>query len=88
MKKIITEYYLVFILLFGMLSMIVLNSRMEEENTKLKEKVAALEVRVEEQKDTIIERNGEITNLESVCNDWKWLFYSAIDYQPNEGPDW
>ncbi|MGM9543517.1 MAG: hypothetical protein ACI3T9_00905 [Romboutsia timonensis] len=61
---------------------------LSKENTKLKEEVASLKVEVDDKQHTIIERNQEIYRLEMIADEWKELFYSAIDFHPYEGPDW
>ena len=38
--------------------------------------------------ETLIERNQELYNCKMEKEEWKELFYSAIDFHPNEGPDW
>lgn len=64
------------------------NNKLKEQNTQLKEKVSSLETEVAAKQDLIIERNHEICMLEMEKNEWKELFYSAIDFHPYEGPNW
>lgn len=94
MKKIlnwITKYYLaivlVMILLLGIYDIFLRidNNKLKEQNTQLKEEIAALKVENEEQMETIIDRNQEIARLEMIAMDWQELFYAEIEFYPNEG---
>jgi uncharacterized protein YxeA len=89
MKKYLLEWLRisgVWVFLTIILSIVLLvniNS-LTKENTKLKEELSALKVENESTSDALIERNQELYLRNMELEEWKQLFYSAIDFHPDE----
>jgi len=89
MKKYLLEWLRisgVWVFLTIILSIVLLvniNS-LTKENTKLKEEISALKVENESTSDALIERNQELYLRNMELEEWKQLFYSAIDFHPDE----
>lgn len=69
--------------ILGIVLLLNINS-LSKENTKLKEELAAVKVEKEDTFNTLIERNQELYLRNMELEEWKQLFYSAIDFHPDE----
>ena len=64
------------------------NNKLTMENCELKELISKLETELDNSEELLFDRNNEITRLRMEADEWKELFYTEIDFQPYEGPDW
>lgn len=55
-----------------------------KENKSLKKNIEILTIEKDKNFDLIIERNQELYNCRMEADEWKELFYSAIDFHPGE----
>lgn len=89
MKKYLLEWlrisgvWVFLTIIFSIVLLVNINS-LTKENTKLKEELSALKVEKEDTFNTLIERNQELYTKKMECEEWKQLFYSAIDFHPDE----
>lgn len=55
-----------------------------KENKSLKKNIETLTIEKDKNFDLVIERNQELYNCRMEADEWKQLFYSAIDFHPDE----
>ena len=55
-----------------------------KENKSLKKNIETLTIEKDKNFDLVIERNQELYNCRMEADEWKELFYSAIDFHPDE----
>lgn len=56
-----------------------------KENKSLKKNIETLTIEKDKNFDLVIERNNELYNCRMEADEWRELFYSAIDFHPHEG---
>ena len=55
-----------------------------KENKSLKKDIETLTIEKDKNFDLVIERNNELYNCRMEADEWRELFYSAIDFHPDE----
>lgn len=55
-----------------------------KENKSLKKNIETLTIEKDKNFDLVIERNQELYNCRMEADEWRELFYSAIDFHPDE----
>lgn len=55
-----------------------------KENKSLKKNIETLTIEKDKNFDLVIERNNELYNCRMEADEWRELFYSAIDFHPDE----
>lgn len=75
---------LVIVVLIAVSVLVVRIIDLKKENNSLAKQVETLTIEKDKNFDLVIERNNELYNCRMEADEWRELFYSAIDFHPDE----